>query len=164
MERTNVKGHFIYIGIDPGSVSGGMAIIGNGVNTPSTIRFKDVTDIDLCCALRKYSRLEFINVFTMIESVHSMPKQGVVSAFNFGENYGMLQGFLIALKIPFKRVLPTKWQSYYGMKKDKDETQSMWKRRLRQRAQELYPDIKIITETADAILIANYCKETWNVK
>jgi len=154
----------IYIGIDPGNKSGGMAVISEGLNSPLIIRFKESTNVDLFCTISKYSANKlptWLSPCAMIEKVHSFPGQGVVSSFNFGENYGMLQGFLIALKIPFKFVLPSKWQRHYGLHKDKNESQTEWKRRLRQRAQELYPNIKITAETADAILIANYCKENY---
>ena len=44
------------------------------------------------------------------------------------------------------------------MKKDKDESKGEWKRRLREKAEMLYPKLKITANTADALLIAHVCK------
>ena len=44
-----------------------------------------------------------------LEVVHSMPKQGVVSTFKFGQSYGNLEAFLTAAEIPFERVTPSVW-------------------------------------------------------
>jgi len=46
---------------------------------------------------------------------------------------------------------------FYGMKKTKTESKTDWKRRLKERAQQLYPDMKITNDMADAILISHYC-------
>lgn len=151
----------IYIGIDPGSSSGGMAFVGNIRYAP--IRFKDITEKELCLRIKEFTRSPF-RVYAILERAQPMPGQGISSTSKFMDNYGMLRGFLMALDIPFKIIRPQVWQKHYSMKKRKGETQTAWKQRLRQRAQELYPNIKITAETADALLIANYCMETWNVR
>ena len=45
-----------------------------------------------------------------IESVHSMPKQGVVSGFTFGTVFGILRGICVGLEIPYTLVEPRVWQ------------------------------------------------------
>ena len=52
-----------------------------------------------------------------IEKVHSMPNDGVASAFKFGENYGMLQGMLIANEFSINYVEPKVWQRAAGIRK-----------------------------------------------
>jgi hypothetical protein len=47
---------------------------------------------------------------------------------------------------------------FYGMKKSKTESKTDWKRRLKEKAQQLYPDTKVTADMADAMLIARYCK------
>ena len=149
----------IYIGIDPGSVSGGMAWVYN--SSCECLRFKDLTDKELCLKIKSLKSYPGRSVCVIIESVHVFPGQGVVSSSKLVGNFYMLKGMLMALDIPFKEVSPQKWMSYYNMKKDKSETRTQWKRRLRQKAQEIYPNVSIVNETADAILIAEYCKNNY---
>ena len=40
----------------------------------------------------------------------------------------------------------------------KTESKTEWKNRLKGMAQQLYPDLKVTLATADALLIATYCK------
>jgi len=156
MERTKLSKEIVYIGIDPGSSSGGMAYIIN--RRCFCAQFKDMTEKELCDIFKSLSNM---NSVAMIEKVHVMPGTGAQAATKFMTNYGMLLGFLLALDIPFKRITPQSWMKYYGMKKNSAETKTEWKKRLRQRAQELYPKSKIVTNTGDAVLIAEYCRNNW---
>jgi Holliday junction resolvasome RuvABC endonuclease subunit len=143
-----------YIGIDPGNVSGGIAVITSD-NELWTYQIKNLTDREVSQTLSTWH-----NPKGVIEKVHSMPKQGVSSAFKFGMNFGMLKMALISAQVSFREVTPQSWMKYYGMKKSPAESKPQWKKRLREKAQQLYPDHKIVNNTADAILIAHYCKET----
>ena len=141
----------INIGIDPG-VNGGVAIIENGqietTGRPETV--KDMADYI------EAAKWDCINMFCIIERVHSMPGQGVASTFKFGMNYGQWLGILASLRVPYKEVTPQMWMKYYGsLPKDKKAR----KTRLKHLAQSLYPSINVTLKTADAILLANYCKQ-----
>ena len=141
----------INIGIDPG-VGGGVAVIENGYieafNCHDTV--KDMADY-----INKH-RWDCINMFCVIEKVHSMPKQGVVSTFTFGKNYGQWLGILASNGVPYKEVTPQTWMKFYGaMPKDKPKR----KKYLKHLAQSLYPNIKITLKTADAVLIAHWCRQ-----
>ena len=97
------------------------------------------------------------NPMCVIESVHSMPGQGVASTFKFGMNYGQWIGILATLKIPYIQVSPHKWMKHYGsMPKEKKDR----KNHIKHLAQQRYPDVKITLATSDAMLIAHYLKET----
>jgi hypothetical protein len=85
-----------------------------------------------------------------LEAVSSSPQMGVVSAFSFGRGYGNLEMALTAAGIPFERVRPQVWQKAMGCMTKGNKNIS------KQRAQELFPDKKIIHATADALLIALY--------
>ena len=85
-----------------------------------------------------------------IEQVSSSPQMGVVSAFSFGRGYGNLEMALTANAIPFERVRPQVWQKAMGCMTKGDKNIS------KQKAQELFPDKKVIHATADALLIALY--------
>tara|TARA_Y100000310_G_scaffold339479_1_gene432243 strand:+ start:2211 stop:2699 length:489 start_codon:yes stop_codon:yes gene_type:complete len=141
------------IGIDPGA-SGGITTIwayGGGIDTvkmPDTER--DVWDA-LTDMVEAHTEITKPNPnFAYIEAVHAMPKQGVVSSFKFGQNYGMLRAFLIALDIPFETVSPVKWQTALGCRTGGN------KNITKAKAQELFPDIKVTHAIADALLIAEY--------
>ena len=88
-----------------------------------------------------------------------LAKQGVVSAFNFGDNYGMLRGVLSSYDIPFEVVQPLFWQRRLEIpKKGKEETKTRFKNRLRGIAQRMYPGVALLNSTADALLIAEACR------
>lgn len=149
-----------YIGIDVGK-NGGVAVIHpsgkyEAFKTPST-RTEMVSVFEL------YSRMASAVTYG-IEKVHAMPSQGVTSMFNFGKIYGETLMVVEAKKRIFYDnvidITPQKWMKHYGMKKDKGETNTSWKNRLKDLAQELFPDIKVTLYTADALLIANYLKAT----
>jgi len=139
------------IGIDPG-FNGGIAVLNADtaevievVAMPDTIA--DISDVierhkDAMCAY--------------IEIVHSMPKQGVASTFTFGKYYGYVQMAVQAHKVRCIDVQPSKWQAFFSLKSDKGETKTQHKNRLKHRAQQLFPNVKITLATADALLIAEY--------
>jgi crossover junction endodeoxyribonuclease RuvC len=63
--------------------------------------------------------------FAQIESVHSMPGQGVSACFQFGEGFGIWLGVLAALKIPRRLVTPQKWKKGLGLPKGADKDASL---------------------------------------
>jgi hypothetical protein len=154
-----VRDKMTYIGIDPGK-SGGIAVIqGRKVECfrmPNTE--KDGWSI---FAENKEGR-----VFAVIEKVHSMPGQGVKSMFSFGQNYGFLRGCLTAAQIPFEEITPQAWQKGLSIPpRAKTETKPQFKERLRQKAQQLFPQEAVWGRTlgeqravCDALLIAEYCR------
>jgi crossover junction endodeoxyribonuclease RuvC len=89
-----------------------------------------------------------------LESVHSMPGQGVSSSFKFGRGFGNLEMALTAARIPYTYVTPQRWQKDLGCltKGDKNVSKS--------RAQQLFPHIKCTHAIADSLLIAEYCRRT----
>ena len=144
----------IYIGIDPGK-NGGIGIIYNDLayckRCPATVS-EMAEEIKTCIELAPDIQKQAI-----IEAVHSFPHQGVRSVFTFGEGYGKWLGILAAHKIPYIQISPQKWMKYYApLPKDKKDR----KNQLKHMAQQRFPEIKITLATADAILLANYLKET----
>jgi len=151
----------IYIGIDVGKSGGIAMIVGDSVGAvkmPDTER--DIYEKILDATLYK----DYKSIFCYIEKVHSMPKQGVKSVWTFAENYGNLRMALIAAKIPFEAITPQTWQKGLGIvKRGKEEGKTKFKNRLKAKAQELFPELKITLATADALLIAEYCRRMRNV-
>jgi crossover junction endodeoxyribonuclease RuvC len=93
-----------------------------------------------------------------IERVASMPGQGVASMFNFGMGFGMWQGILCALQIPYTLVHPVTWKKAIMRDMGKEKEASII------RAKQLYPHAssqlarKKDDGRADALLLAHYAK------
>lgn len=142
----------IIIGVDPGQAGGIAYIFESGTveayKMPETER--DVYD------LLEMPGVDYeIGVF--LESVHSMPGQGVSSSFKFGRGYGFLRGIVTALKYPLHDVTPQKWQKAIGCLSGGDKNVT------KQKAQQLFPHLKITHATADALLIAEYGRRTLTI-
>lgn len=148
----------IFLGVDPGSCSGCIAAVGESGELIDTIEFGKMTTKEW------YDRLGSLVLLcdcqAALEKVHGMPGMSVVAISAFMKNVGHIEMALLALNIPFKEITPQSWMKYYGMKKEKTESKTEWKRRLRELLQRLMPNIKITNDTADAILIARYCMLT----
>lgn len=147
-----------FIGIDPG-VGGGLAVIyttgdWEAVAMPKTVR-------GIFDWLNMISEEHGYRTKAYIEKVHSMPGQGVASTFKFGENYGMCQMALTAAKLSYDYVTPQKWQATLDIvprRKAKGETSTQFKTRLKNKAEQLFPQYKITKATCDALLIAEYSR------
>lgn len=66
--------------------------------------------------------------FCVIERVHSMPKQGVASSFNFGDAFGVVRGAIAANLIPMQYVEPREWKAALrlrGGKENKDASREL---------------------------------------
>jgi hypothetical protein len=149
-----------YIGIDPGSSSGCIAVLSQwGENhLISTIEFDKYTTKEWFAELKGLA--EDYECHAVLEKVHGMPGMNVVAISSFMKNVGHIEMALIALNIPFIEVTPQAWMKYYNLKKEKDESKPDWKRRLREHLQRIMPNFKVTNNNADAMLLANYCKET----
>ena len=88
----------IYIGIDPGK-NGGIAILSDTIPDVTVRVFSEDELLHICKTFRKTFNEDCKCV---LEKVNAMPGQGVVSMFNFGQNYGFIQGVLKAYEIPYE--------------------------------------------------------------
>tara|TARA_R110000782_G_scaffold47660_2_gene104696 strand:- start:300 stop:776 length:477 start_codon:yes stop_codon:yes gene_type:complete len=61
----------------------------------------------------------------VVERVHSMPGQGISSAFRFGEGYGHLQMACAACKLPTKYVTPASWKKHFQLSRSKKLSRSL---------------------------------------
>ena len=160
----------IIIGIDPG-ISGAICILNKG-------KINNIYEMPTMAEGKKNKKQvngsEVANIFqiemqkekeinVVIEHVSAMPGQGVTSMFNFGQSFGVLKGICAALKLPLHYVRPVKWKKHFNLiNTEKDAS--------RTRVIEIFPHIsnqlsrKKDANKADAILIANYFKETMNNK
>lgn len=144
------------VGIDPGA-SGAIVLLENDV--PIEWIEMPVTKIGSTTRVNAASLADFVACcepdHVYVESVHSMPKQGVASSFNFGHNVGTVMGVLGALGLSHTLVTPQKWKKAAGLiGTDKDASRS--------RAIQLWPNWRDLDKKAkgqalaDAALIARY--------
>jgi Holliday junction resolvasome RuvABC endonuclease subunit len=151
----------LYIGIDPGSASGCIAILreewlDHEIFTCSTIEFSKYTTKEWYDEFKRLRGVLDTSISCVLEKVHGMPGMGVQSITAFMKNVGHIEMALISLNIPCREVTPQTWMKYYNLKKEKDESKTDWKRRLREHLQRIMPTITVTNDTADAILIAYY--------
>jgi Holliday junction resolvasome RuvABC endonuclease subunit len=142
----------IVLGIDPGK-SGAYAIYDTettrifAADAPQVLN--QIDPVTFAAEL-----LKFVPDRAVIERVHSMPKQGVASSFNFGLAYGVVLGIVAAMRVPTLHVAPTKWKKHFGLTSDKEQS--------RNRALQLWPERADLFKRkkddgrAEAALLAKY--------
>lgn len=144
------------IGIDPGE-HGGIAVLDSAHKVIEVVKMPE-TPMDILYFFRKYASYGD-DVVAYLENVgHGMPGQSSSATANFARHNGHLEMALLALGISTVKVTPPKWLKMYQLGKSSDYEKSEWKRRLKAKAQELFPNLgKMVTLlTCDALLIALY--------
>ncbi len=139
----------VYIGIDPGA-SGAIAALEIGGEVVSLIKNSE-TPADIAAWLRDVVKDK--RAYACIEKVHAMPKQGVSSTFKFGTSYGFLLGLLVANQVQYHEIAPQVWQREMHCLSKGD------KNRTKQAAQARFPLEKVTHAIADALLIADVCRQ-----
>lgn len=153
------------LGIDPGKNGGIVGLTNGHINL---IDKMPQTPVDMwgyfkTSGLHLLLKSTEIKSYVFIEDVHSMPTDGVRSAFTFGRQVGLLDGVLSHYPVDVIRVIPSKWMDALGVKRDGDESRYNYKKRLVEKAKSMAPVSdrdKINLTTADAFLIARY-GEQW---
>ena len=145
----------IYIGVDPGK-KGSLALLEDG--KVSIFPFSEDTYIDVL------SKVDPHNAVCCLEHIGAMPGQGVTTMFNFGTNFGFIQGVLRAYKIPFELVRPQKWKKEFSITGDKNSSIQVCKR--------LFPEVNLLptprckkenSDYAEAALMAEYARRKLGV-
>lgn len=159
----------ITIGIDPGA-SGGIAWVDTKILEGGWISIEGnhatpmpKTEGDVWDAIQRL-KLVSSRTFAVVEQLTGFVGEAVPShtMFKLGRSYGFLIGCLTAAGVPYELVTPQKWQKELGIpRRDKKESKTQWKNRLKARAQQIFPDIKVTLATADALLIAEYARRVW---
>lgn len=142
----------VYIGIDPGA-SGGMAALDGSGDVIRVVKMPD-TERGVLEFLRDM-KIGASGLAASLEFVRAMPKQGVVSTFSFGRNYGGLRMALAAVAIPFDEPTPRKWQTFMGCLSQGDKNVT------KRRACELFPRERVTHAIADALLLAEFTRRSW---
>ena len=73
------------------------------------------------------------------------------------ENYGIVQGLAYSQGYAIHRVEPKIWQDPLGLGGKRSCANSAeWKRKLKSKAQELYPHLDVTLKNCDALLVLHY--------
>ena len=114
----------IYVGIDPGARGGVVALL----DDKSVVVCEPMPVIDIGVKKRKGkvgkkhivdgSALARIlsgiasrgGVFVVLERAQAMPLDGAVNAFEYGRGFGVIEGVLSTLQIPYAEERPQAWQ------------------------------------------------------
>lgn len=145
----------IYIGIDPGK-SGALAVLnedGSSIIYPFSVDgYRKI--------LADYSTENFrCRAKCCLEHVSAMPGNGSVSMFNFGENFGFIQGLLMAYEIPYELVRPQKWKKEFSITADKNQAIDVCKRLFPNAILKRTDRCKVDDSNfAEALLLAEYAR------
>jgi len=147
----------IYIGVDPGSVSGALGALDHHGNYLEAfdIEHKDKHILALVFKSRILSIVDpREGAEICMEQVHSMPGQGVSSTFAFGRAVGVISAVCELSRWPVHLVSPRKWKAHFHLSADKNESLDM--------ARYYWPEAKLKLKKdgnkAEALLIAEYLR------
>lgn len=163
----------LFVGIDPG-LTGAIAFYEPARNE---LTIKDIPlvmirdrkwEVDIP---KLYNCWPGMAAYTAIERVGALPKQGVSSAFNFGDTYGVLRcAATFFCAIPPVYVTPQAWKFGVGLQSNPEHDKKARKNASRQRAAELFPKYKELFSRvkddgrAEAALIAwHLAHKSWAV-
>jgi hypothetical protein len=150
---SEIKAEKLFIGVDLG-VNGAVAVL----NSDGSLRETFYTPDTRKGFIERFAIYEHYNCFCITEKVASMPQNGVKASHTFGVIVERTLYTLELCKIPFQEVTPQTWMKTYMLKKEKGETNTQWKNRLKTKAEQLFPHQKITLKNADAFLIAEYAR------
>lgn len=141
------------IGVDPGK-AGAIAVVDERGALVAVFDMPLAGDIVSPVLIAQLAHWPDHTVYgtVVIEDVHSMPKQGVASSFNFGRSKGVVEGVFAGAQRPLVYVSPARWKKAMRLTSDKELS--------RRRAIELWPGkaelfrLKKHADRAEAALIA----------
>ena len=158
------KDRAVFVGIDPGA-SGGVAFVSDSGASAHSLGGMTMSEVWGLFAYWLNTPLGDTRPFAVIEKntgyVGGAGNPGS-AMFKFGASHGALLMALTAALIPFEEVTPRKWQRVMGIPPRKGkEAKAVFKRRLKAKAQALFPDLTVMLATADALLLAEYARRTF---
>lgn len=144
--------------IDPGA-SGGIVIYHEGKATAVKMP-KDVYDME---NYFRHIRETYSDVIVFVEKVQAFgdddDEPGKKFAINkMLANYQQLLTIIKLASFDLVEVYPVTWQSVLGFKKIKGETKTDRKRRYKEVAQDLFPEVKVNLNISDALCLVHFAK------
>lgn len=145
-----------YLGVDPGASGGLVCIRGREVEATAM----PDTEADVWEWFSSRSEPFGDRSFAVIEWIHpAIQAIGKSSMSKLYGSYMSLRMAVTAARIPHEIVQASKWQKGLGIPgKRNNEDRVKWKNMLKSYAQKLFPGVTVTLATADALLIAEYCR------
>jgi crossover junction endodeoxyribonuclease RuvC len=111
------------LGIDPGAVSGGCAIV--LINNGAAPQLVDAIDLPVI-GVKAKQRIDVLALRTWIqqhkpdhayvERGQALPRQGASSGFKFGRGCGALEATIQLLEIPMSIIEPSVWKRHFQLR------------------------------------------------
>jgi hypothetical protein len=156
----------VYLGIDPGTSGGGVAMINKEMELIYWDAFKNWSESEMLLFFEKIKLSTAFNpelsVFAALEKVSPMPSFGAKSNFEQGWSMGTLGMGLRVAGIQWEHVPPARWQKFFTTKKrtkDFGGNSPQWKGHLHDIALMSVPG-KYPKYSADAVLLSIYSLKT----
>jgi hypothetical protein len=147
--------------IDPGSAGGIVNSDGNSVRTtPMPPTDQGIID-ELNFGLSEAEMIGENPPLCYLEDLvkyagRNMPSSSMAV---YASNWGIIKGMARALGYRVVLVPPKKWQKALGLGSATGMKKTEWKNKLKQRAEELYPQVKVTLALADALLMFEAAKK-----
>lgn len=147
------------IAIDPGT--GGGFAIKHELQKPYAMKMPDTEGdiVELFAEQMLMAESEDRERIAVIEQVGTFAgnvNRGNSQAVLYG-SYKFMVGALQATHWRIELVRPQKWQPCFGLGKRRDcVSDTEWKNKLKEKAQQLFPELKVTLSTADALLLLEY--------
>lgn len=149
----------LFVGIDPGAVSGAWGVVdhrgeywssGHIPHEEGRIKAK-AFKAELSQALDQQDAM------FVVEDVHAMPKQGVSSTFKFGMAVGSILAVVELTRDPWMIVRPQQWKKDMGVTSDKNTSLDL--------ARTLWPGAPLSRQkdhgVAEALLLAEWLRRNF---
>ena len=134
------------VAIDPGK-NGGIAWVSCGQANAARMPATDRELLDV------FHLHEFTDLYIEDLVKYAGTNMPSSSMATYASNWGKAVGMATALGLRIQLVPPAAWQKALGLGTSKGLSKTEWKNKLKQRAEQLFPHIKVTLQTADALLI-----------
>jgi hypothetical protein len=155
----------LYLGIDPGA-TGGLALL-NPFGKSIWFSAMPETNGQILSLLKRGGPISDLRrIFAVVEeiptAIFGTDKSSMAKLYG---SYTKLCMALDALVIPYRTVKAVDWHKGLNIPaRLKIEDKTAWKNRLKQIASKTFPDLHVTLATADALLIAEYCRLTYTLE
>ena len=144
-----------YLGIDPGK-NGGLAVISADGTPCQWTRMPQGVGLIvdwIAATARQHPRLVMV-----AEKAQAMPKQGIASAFRYGQHFGIFEASSAMLKLPYYEVSPVVWKKAMGLSSNKLDSTDLCRR--------IFPGVELVPAgcrndhdgIAEALLVAEWAR------
>lgn len=141
-----------FIGIDPGA-TGAVAVIDHNSNPIDCLKLKDATPLEVADFLAKYRDTD---ARVVVEQVVALPdKSSPWAMAKLMRSQGILVGIVTAHRFRIREVRATVWQTKLNCKTGGKKAIS------RAAAQQRWPNVRLTDANADAHLLAEFGRLTW---